>query len=186
VYTRSVDLDQAAEIATQLAEALEDAASIIEQQSRRAKGAVAALNGLFEMFPELKQGLDQTTADEPDDGTPRGQEAVKRVLADSPGRGWTVSGLVEELYHRGWQPNSRDPANAVRVALERVVASDPAQFRKESGDIGGTLYSYWPFDIADSTYARLQAGLVPVNPDIAEGFRQALAAQFKNEGEELS
>lgn len=152
------------------------------RNSPAAKGAIEALNGLFEMFPELKREFDRVEADENNE-PPRGQEAVRRTLMDFPGRWWTATSLVDELHSRGWQPKSRDPANAVHVAAERVVSGDPSHFRKATGDkIGGAIYAYWPFDIvagmANDTYARIQAGFNPPDPEVAEAINRELARQL--------
>lgn len=81
------------------------------------------------------------------DDRPRGQEAVVRVMQESVGKWWPVGLVTEELSKRGWLPESDNPANAVRAALDRLVAIEDSGFRKDRGKSGAVTYSYRPFEL---------------------------------------
>lgn len=53
--------------------------------------------------------------------TPRGQEAIRIILSESP-RAWRQSELVAEVLRRGWiRPSAKRPDAAVRVATRRLA-----------------------------------------------------------------
>ena len=86
--------------------------------------------GYVEMYPELGKlvegQMDLPHAPPPptDAGAPRGAEAVRFILQAEPGYPFYVSEVVDRLRNRGWLPAGSDnPANAIRTALERLVAS---------------------------------------------------------------
>jgi hypothetical protein len=102
--------------------------------------------GLLEMFPELAGEFDLETEFKAD-GVPRGAEAVRIVLQESPNEWFYVSALVDELRARGWLPESENPANAVRAALERLIATPGSDVKKgRDGMQNKVAYSYRPDD----------------------------------------
>lgn len=76
---------------------------------------------------------------------PRGAEAVPIILQGSPNQWFYVSELVEALKVRGWLPDSDNPANAVRTALERVMSTPSSDVFKTRRN-NKVLYSYRPDD----------------------------------------
>jgi hypothetical protein len=76
------------------------------------------------------------------DERPRGQEAVRRVLADSPGKWWTVGSVVKEMEHRDWLPDTEAPMPAIRTALERLASNPQHGVRKDKGKTGAVTFSY--------------------------------------------
>lgn len=59
------------------------------------------------------------TATEEEDDSPRGTEAVRRVMRE--GGTWTVQKLHDELARRGWvNPEAKHPVKATETALSRL------------------------------------------------------------------
>lgn len=128
---------------------------------RQASGLQTIISGYLEMFPELADTDDREVcmvtaairartigggpADpiEDDDNAPKGAEAVRVILQANPNAPFYVSELVEKLRQRGWLPDSDNPANAVRTALERMISSSESDVYKER--MGGkVVYIYDP------------------------------------------
>jgi hypothetical protein len=160
-----VDIDQARELIDQLDREINEGQRVAAEALTRAEGALKAREGILAMFPKLLSPPDG--ADDPADDRPRGQDAVRRIMEDAPGKWWTVTGLLAELHAREWMPESDSPANAVRVAVERVVTGDPDRFYKAKGEkTGATTYSFRPFakhadlidQMAADTYERAGIG----------------------------
>jgi hypothetical protein len=112
----------------------------------------ALLNGYMDIYPEFRDVMvvsnSQSSVDKNStfEGLqaekPRGQEAVRRVLQENPGRWFTVTGMVDELTSRGWAPDSDVPASAVRTALERLANQPESVIRKGRGEkTGAVTYS---------------------------------------------
>jgi hypothetical protein len=131
---------------------LHEAAATMDRAQRTVTGIGKILDGYIEMFPQLQSVVDEATAgitlpttEAGDDGRPRGAEAVRLILQESPSAWFRVSQLVGLLRDRGWLPESENPANAVRTALERLVAdpddSDVVRGKFKSGAVG---YMYDP------------------------------------------
>jgi hypothetical protein len=121
----NLDAKSATELVRQLLEQLRDARTAVEESKRRAIGIRKVIDGLVEMFPAAEDVL----PDDFDDGKPprpRGAEAVLRVIAEKPGSWYTVTAVVRMLHERGWMPESANPGNAVRSALERLVETNMA------------------------------------------------------------
>jgi hypothetical protein len=68
-------------------------------------------------------------------GTPRGREAVRRIMAEHPRRVWKQSEIFRELQKRGWVEPGASPA-AARVATRRLVEAGGAEKK------GVGLYRY--------------------------------------------
>jgi hypothetical protein len=125
----------------------------VETLTRTVAGLRKILDAYVEMFPELLpfvEGMTQgiSPADD-EDGRPRGAEAVRLILQESPNEWFRVSELVGLLRDRGWLPESENPANAVRTALERLVSSidesDVVRGKYTTGPrSGAVVYKYDP------------------------------------------
>lgn len=147
VYYMSMDIGAAEVEVRRLAEQLIEQRELAESATRKAAGLGTIIRGYIEMFPELEPLVEQVTSGIPLDGsnTPRGAEAVRLILQGDPGRWWLVTELVEALKVRGWMPDSDNPANAVRTALERLIASPGSDVRKGRHDHDqSVVYGYTP------------------------------------------
>lgn len=70
--------------------------------------------------------FDRTEA-EATDG-PRGQEAVRQVMATQPDRIWTLSAITREVRRRRWiNPNAKTPQAAIRAATQRLAGAGLAE-----------------------------------------------------------
>jgi hypothetical protein len=133
---------------------LKEAAKTADEANRTVAGITKILQGYAEMFPELAEDIDEitagiTTSGEDGNLRPRGGEAVRLILQESPGEWFRVSELLPLLRNRGWLPESENPANAVRTALERLVAnpneSDVYRGKYTTGPkLGAVVYKYDP------------------------------------------
>jgi hypothetical protein len=130
---------QLAEWRDRLAKAEQDAARAIEwrdavrkivegqEQARalllRASRGMQALPGLEETAGKAQPELEPAVA--PPNGkveSPRGRDAVRRVMQERPHDVWRLTSLVGEITRRGWiDPEARDPASAIRVAARRLA-----------------------------------------------------------------
>jgi hypothetical protein len=90
---------------------------------RQVVEGLRALNRL-ERQPAREQLVFQATPPTPNGSaadTPRGREAVRRVLSEDT-RDWRMTDLVAEIVRRGWiDPGARQPAAAIRVAAKRLA-----------------------------------------------------------------
>jgi hypothetical protein len=128
---------RATEFVRELLNQLVEARGAVEQFERRAAGVRRIISGLVEMFPALEDLLPEDI--DPDEGTrPRGMEAIRRVLDEKRGDWFAVGGVVHLLKGEGWLPESSNPANAVRTALERAVEAGVAVKGRTVG--GGVIY----------------------------------------------
>jgi hypothetical protein len=140
---------EAREILHRLRAELVEARGVVEAAQRRVAVLDRLVEGYIELFPELAE----TPAGHTDDAhsivsevgtTPRGQDAVLRIMEsiETKGRYWTVTAMTHEMDTRGWLPKSKgDPANAVRVALDRLAEREQ-RVHKGRGSTG-TLVWYW-------------------------------------------
>ena|SRR5579862_8231293 len=100
----------------------------VQAQAARAKSESATLiiQGLLRRFPELREEAPVADRDweiKVTDG-PTGADAVLQILQVDEGQGYTVREMVAALEERGWLPQSENPPNAVRTALERLRAQN--------------------------------------------------------------
>jgi hypothetical protein len=126
---------------------------IAAMAQRNAVAARAIVSGYVEMYPDLRPQVERifggelaalerlVAATEAEKVRPRGAEAVSLILQEKPGEQFAVSELVKGLRDRGWLPESENPANAVRTALERLVADSTADVRKHRYRTGRGTYS---------------------------------------------
>jgi len=117
-----------------------------EEATRRVSGLRKVMAGYLEMFPELERLVeDWLSGISPlDESRPRGAEAVRVILQETPNEWHPVSELVATLRDRGWLPDSENPANAVRTALQRLVASEESDIVKGKRPSGQVVYQYDP------------------------------------------
>jgi hypothetical protein len=133
-------------------------AGVLEEMralERRLRAYDRLLGGYAMLFPELDEHPEtengtvrRVITDPPprrrlrSGPPPRGQDAVLAVLQDPKfrGRRWTVGEMTEELFERDWKPDSDQPNNAVRAALNRLRDTHPRVRRTRSDD--GMRYWY--------------------------------------------
>jgi len=77
---------------------------------------------------------------------PKGAEAVRLILQESPNEWFFVSELVQALKARNWLPDSDNPANAVRTTLERLFNTPDSDVKKSRDINDKVIYSYRPDD----------------------------------------
>ncbi|MFN2502659.1 MAG: hypothetical protein ABR540_00185 [Acidimicrobiales bacterium] len=138
--------EEAAAEVRRLAKAWLEESGRAEAAKRRAAGLMMIMRGYIEMFPELRDlpiDLNVDLGDPIPIDAPRGAEAVRLVLQDTPNNWWLVSELVEALKGRHWLPESDNPANAVRTALERLLTNETSDVRKGKQN-GKVVYGYFP------------------------------------------
>ncbi len=133
--------DDAAELLAELLIQLFDTRQAVEHSQRQAIGIRKMIDGLVEMFPALEDLLPEDLDDD-EDPRPRGTEAIRRVLAENKGAWYTVPAIVTLLDAQDWLPNSSNPANAVRTALERLVERKVVE--KSRSTEGVVIYRHPP------------------------------------------
>lgn len=115
--------------------------------TERRLGALRKLvEGYLELFPDLADSAAASAAaaaESQPDGRPKGQEAIRRVLMESPGKWFTVPYMLEELRRRDWLPDTDEPGNAIRASLTRVVA-DPVFQKSRGAKTGAVTFAYKP------------------------------------------
>jgi hypothetical protein len=145
-----MELAKARPIAETLIETLVGLYDIRDGTTREIASTEKMLRELVVLVPELA-GLVAAALGSVE--SPRGMEAVKRILTEHPRQWFTVGRMVEELTKRGWTPDSDEPNNATRAALDRLVAADPENYRKSKKVIvsqeagvsrSGIAYGYNP------------------------------------------
>jgi hypothetical protein len=149
-----MELEQARDQALRLALSAVEQEELAETARRHAAAMRKIVAGYLEMFPELRAEVEEATGravsteDDEESEQPRGAEAVRLILQDSPNAHFSVSELVSILRDRGWLPKSENPANAIRTALERLCADAESdvykhRYRLASGNIT-VQYAYEP------------------------------------------
>lgn len=145
-YSESMDASHAEAEVLKLAEQLAEQRQLAESATRKVAGLRTIIRGYVEIFPELEPLVETATAGIPlgsDTATPRGAEAVRLILQAQPNVWFVVSELVQGLGQRGWMPDSDNPANAVRTALERLLSSPNSDIVKERRH-QSVVYAYMP------------------------------------------
>jgi ATP/maltotriose-dependent transcriptional regulator MalT len=121
-------------------------ASVAADQATKLAGIIAAY---IDMFPELALVVRDVTGQLPapgaeDSNAPKGAEAVRIVLQENVKVQYYVSEMVEELRQRGWLPESDNPANAVRAALDRLSGDSASDVHKQRFNDRTVTYIYDP------------------------------------------
>jgi len=117
----------------------------------RIQGMTEAIRGLIKAFPDLAEEVDDVEVEVQVLGRPKGSDAVRQILVSQPNTAFSVNEMVQALNIRGWLPLSENPANAVRVALERVIAADDNMFFKSRGDENNPVrYYFQPLEISQT------------------------------------
>lgn len=124
--------------------------------TRHAAAVSKIISGYVEMFPELGPLVDEEALSDSerttDEDAPKGAEAVRVILQEQPDQWFYVSGLVAALRERDWLPDSDNPANAIRTALERLLNTPDSDVKKGRDSKNRVIYSYRPDDPPPPSY----------------------------------
>jgi hypothetical protein len=132
-----LDLATAGELLQRLVDQLGSARQTIEAAQRRVAGFRKMVDALVEMFPELEDRLPEDL-DEDEPSRPRGAMAVYEILQENLNSWYQVGAVVRLLQEKEWMPQSSNPANAVRSALERL--HDTGSIEKSRSTAGAVIY----------------------------------------------
>ena len=148
VYIASMELDEARDLLSRTDAERREAVEQIKTAQATVDSCRLIMQGILRRFPQLNS--DSLGADDGDwvleDSRPTGAAAVYKVLLDNDKQGYSVARMVNELQNRNWLPNSANPANAVRTALERVRA-DPKWGVLKDVNPEGTVIYYFDSDV---------------------------------------
>jgi hypothetical protein len=135
---------EARRILTTLRDELVEAEAAVVAAEKRVSALTKLINGYVELFPDL--GEDASIGDAGSDGRPRGVEAVRRVMMESPGKWFTVKLMTSELRSREWLPESANPESAVRTSLTRAFESSDDIQKDRGKQTGQVTFSFRPAD----------------------------------------
>lgn len=106
---------------------LEETARAVRAAQRRHDALAKIIEGVRELNGHASAItlplFTQERAQPADEDAPRGREAVRRAVADRPGRIWTLPEIAAELASRGWLTNRK----ATEVAVHRMVNTGEAR-----------------------------------------------------------
>src|SRR5580704_9678535 len=137
-----MNLQEATDLLIKTMKEIGDAQERQKEAEATIEGSRLIVQGIFKRYPELVEEVQWAGVDEElDETAPRGGEAVLRVLQTYENRMFSVAEMVNALSERGWVPDSDDPANAVRTALERLRAAKTPGLKKIRKE-GKVLYRY--------------------------------------------
>ncbi|MGA3215426.1 MAG: hypothetical protein ABSD97_07025 [Acidimicrobiales bacterium] len=100
------------------------------------------IQGLLKRYPDLAADVQDVDLWEPAATRLRGAEAVLSVLQVEENQWMTVAAVVGALDQRSLLPESDNPANAVRTALERLVAAGSGVEKGRLNPNGTVVYRY--------------------------------------------
>lgn len=132
----TLDDEAATSLVGRLVKQLRQARTDVERAERRVSGIRKLIDAVVEMYPAAEDELPEDLDDD-EEPRPRGAEAVRRVLDENAGKWHGVSDVVSMLEARDWLPDSSNPANAVRTALQRL--SDRKVIEKGKGKRDGAI-----------------------------------------------
>jgi hypothetical protein len=160
-----VDRDEAKRILDSTASEFDRVFTQWNELGRQMEGLRQIKAGLLKVYPDLVSEPPNPLTDEDvwTGDKPKGASAVGVVLAETPGKWFSVSMMVRELDRRGWLPESDNPANATRAALERLIAANP-DVRKDTGTkTGQVVYAYKgrPGSSTDETFQSVNGVPMP-------------------------
>ena len=127
--------DEATRILKDAVEARREARRAVRQGEATIEGMALVIQGVLRLYPDLESGEefewgDPETIDGEEDERPRGADAVRTILTDMADQWMTIDRVVEELDRRDWLPQSDNPSNAVRAALERARSQSEGRIEK--------------------------------------------------------
>lgn len=103
------------------------------------------IQGVLRRFPELaaeEKEWEAAWEEAANPERPKGSDAVLQVLQVNENQWFTIRELVRQLEQLQWIPDSANPPNAVRAAVERLVKTpDSGVIKAEDGD-GTVVYRF--------------------------------------------
>jgi hypothetical protein len=126
VYLARMELEEARELMLQCERDRTDARMQMQTAQAKSESATLIIQGVLRRFPQLREEASAADLDweiRVSEG-PSTADAVLQILQVDEGQMFTVREMVAALDERGWLPQSDNPANAVRTALERLRAQD--------------------------------------------------------------
>jgi hypothetical protein len=141
-----MDRDEACRILISAETARQQAELDYSHARAREDGMRTVIAGILKIYPDLATEIEVPMASSNGTaGRPRGAEAAQQILMSTPNKWFSVDMVVSDLGYRGWLPDSPQPANAVRTALERLITTDPEHFFKDKGEkTGKVVYAFKP------------------------------------------
>lgn len=118
----------------------------LDALQRRDSALTRAISGLVDLRDD-DAGPPSRAPATPNPTTPRGIEAIKRVLVEAS-EPMDTRKITEELARRGWAPRSGNPANATSSNASRAFESVP-EIRRERDESGHFRYRWVDVDIPD-------------------------------------
>jgi hypothetical protein len=132
-----MELEEARDLLVRLRQDYLEALKAVQEGQATIESTRLILQGLLRRFPDLdtELGDDAPNISEiPEGGIDIGPgtvaQGVRTILQENSGEWYRVSEMVNSLRGRGWLPQSENPANAVRTALERLAASEDSDVQK--------------------------------------------------------
>jgi hypothetical protein len=143
-----MDIEQARDLLLGALKDWADADELKREADARIESDKLLVQAAVTRFPELRIEVADAAllADwgrVPGDETPKGSDAVLQILQVHENAYFTVQAMVNALEERGWLPNSANPPNAVRTALERLVATPDSGVVKDARGNGAVSYAYY-------------------------------------------
>jgi hypothetical protein len=121
-----------------------EARTVLVEAEATLESSRLIIQGILRRFPELAEDAQQDAGADAWGGEPvppKGAEAVLKVLQVNENKMFSVADMVKALTERGWLPESEDPSNAVRTALERLLNSRTPGVKKFRR-AGAVLYRF--------------------------------------------
>jgi len=138
-----VNLEEARQLLRRCQEDRQRAKEAVQAAQATIESSQLIIQGILKGFPELADD-EKEWGDlwEPEHERPRGAEAVLSILQVDENKWFSVMQMVQSLTERNWLPDSENPPNAVRAALERLVAADGNSVEKGRTKTGTVVYRY--------------------------------------------
>jgi hypothetical protein len=139
-----VYIDEAQELLRRAQRDRDEATTALQNAQATIESSQLIIQGIVRRFPELQDSATDWATFEPPDPVerPRGSEAVLQILQVAENMWFSISELVAALDERELLPASANPANAVRTAVERLVAAEDSNVEKGRRKNGTVAYRY--------------------------------------------
>jgi hypothetical protein len=149
-----MEREEAGRILVEAIESRRAAQEVVRQERETINGTELVIRGLLRLFPELETGDELDWGDPEQAEAPRsGSEAVRAVLQEEPEQWMSVRAVLQRLEHNDWMPESENPLNAVRAALERAVAQGGIE--KGKSNSGQVVYRFSRVEVGRPKPARV-------------------------------
>lgn len=144
-----MQFQEAQALVRQLAQEWAEQKHVASIATHQAAALGKIITAYVDLIPELALTVQEVTGQQPpdsagDSSTPKGAEAVRIVLQENMKTHFYVSEMVEQLRNREWLPESDNPANAVRAALDRLSSDTSSDVHKQRFADRTVTYVYDP------------------------------------------